>query len=144
MQLLLPLAQNCLELLSMMNGAGLPTSLDQFVDGVVTDCIGPHAAIFGVSQIDHHFIGIPSLISTTFTVLLSVTPDSIFIPSSLLTRYKLSAPARFELTDCGGLVDPQRRGEQGGASGARSGGSAWLLPLVDNFGCLLCSLHSEI
>ena len=46
--------------------------------------------------------------------------------------------------DCGGLVDPQQRGEQGGASRARSGGLVWLLPLVDSFCCLLCSLHSEI
>ena len=59
MQLLLLLAQNCLEFVSIFNGAGLPTSLDEFIDGVVTDCLGPHAALFGVSQMDHHFIGIP-------------------------------------------------------------------------------------
>ena len=56
---MLLLAQNCLELVSIFNGAGLPTSLDEFVDGVVTYCLGPHAALFGVSQMDHHFIGIP-------------------------------------------------------------------------------------
>ena len=35
-----------------------------------------------------------------------MTPDSTFVPLSLLTRYKLSAPARFELTDYSGLVIP--------------------------------------
>ena len=60
MQLILLLAQNLLELVSMFNGAGLPASLDEFVDGVITDCFGPHAALFGLSQTDHHFIGIPT------------------------------------------------------------------------------------
>ena len=40
----------------MFNGAGLPTSLDEFIDGVVTDCLGPHSLLDGPPLNRHPFL----------------------------------------------------------------------------------------